>query len=339
MKIKAVVVSELGGPSVLQLRDDVQLAWPAGDRDVLVRLKAAALNPADVFFRELGGYLDNGDGAPFVLGHDGSGIVEAVGAGVSNFKPGDRVALCSGGIGPGGRMGTYAEAAVVPEYALAKIPDAITDFKVSSSVPLVAITAWESLIDRARVSSGEHVLIHAGAGGTGQMAIQLAKLQGAKVATTVSTPEKGEAVRKLGADKVIFYKEQDFVAETLAWTDGKGVQVALDNAGPEIMVKTYKAMEPYGRVVTLMGTPADDGETTAYNMNLTLHNVMMLTPMWKGLEDKIAAQAQIVDKVLKLVAEGKVKVDVSASFPLAEASKAQEALSSGKHTGKIVLEM
>jgi NADPH2:quinone reductase len=330
MKIKAVVATAKGGPEVLQLRD-VDLAWPQGDYDVLVRLRAAALNPADVFFRQLGGYLDGPE--PFVLGHDGMGIVEAVGGAVSEVKAGDRVCFCNGGIG--GAMGTYAEAAVLPEWQLAKVPDGVDDV-TAAAMPLVTITCWESLIDRARVQPGEHVLIHGGAGGTGHVAVQIAALEGAKVAATVSSAEKAKIVLGLGADTAINYRETDFADEALRWSGG-GVQVAFDNAGAEVMQQTYRAMAPYGRIVTLMGTPGDDADLTAYNNNLTVHNVMMLTPMWKGLEPRLREQAAIVREGLRLIADGKIQIRHAATFSLVQAGEAQALLESGRAIGKVTL--
>jgi NADPH2:quinone reductase len=331
MKIKAVVATEKGGAGVLRL-SDVDLPWPQGSGDVLVELKAAALNPADVFFRELGGYLSGPQ--PFVLGHDGMGIVREVGPAVTRVKPGDRVCFCNGGIG--GTFGTYAEAAVVPEWQLAKVPDAVDDL-TAAALPLVAITCWESLYDRAAVQPGEFVLIHGGAGGTGHVAVQLAALRGARVAATVSSPGKAEIVRALGAELPINYSEADFADEALRWSGG--LQVAFDNAGAEVMQKTYRAMAPYGRVVTLMGVAPDDADLNAYNLNLTLHNVMMLTPMWKGLDQRLKAQAEIVSKALALVADGKLRLRLSESFALADAAKAQSFLESGQAVGKVTLRM
>ena len=329
MKIKAVVTTELGGPDVLRLQD-VELDWPGGDKNVLVELHAAGLNPADTFFRQLGGYVA-GD-QPFVLGHDGMGVVKAVGAKVTSVRVGDRVAFCNGGLG--GTMGTYAEAAVVPEWQLAKVPDAVDDL-TAAALPLVAITCWEALYDRADLKADEHVLIHGGAGGTGHVAIQLARLRGAKIATTVSSAEKAQIVTALGADFAINYRETDFVAAALDWSGG--VNVAFDNAGPEVMQATYRAMAPYGRVVTLMGTPADDDDLTAYNQNLTIHNVMMLTPMWKGLEQQLRTQAQIVRQAFELVVRGDLSIRHAANFPLADAGKAQALLESGGAVGKVTL--
>lgn len=330
--MKAIVMTRKGGPEVLEAQHLPEPALHA-DHDVLVRLHAAALNPADVWFRSLGPYIDK---LPCVLGHDGAGIVERVGTGVTRFRKGDRVAFCNGGIG--GAPGTYAELAVVPEGQLAHVPDGI-GFVEAAAMPLVMITAWEALYDRAQVAKGEHVLIHAGAGGTGHVAIQLARLKGARVATTVGDGHKARRVEELGAERVIRYRDEDFVAAVLAWTEGRGLDVALDNVGAEVMRRTFTAMAPYGRVVTLTGTPGDTDDGTAYVKNLTIANVMMLTPMWLGLTDALRHQGDIVGEGLKLMAEGRLKVIVEATFPLDRAADAHRRLEAGGMTGKVVLTM
>ncbi|QGX97481.1 alcohol dehydrogenase [Roseovarius faecimaris] len=330
MKVKAAVVTGLGGPEVLHFRD-IDLQWPAGPQDVLVELRAAALNPADTFFRQLGGYLETG---PFVLGHDGMGIVKAVGDSVTNLTPGDRVCFCNGGIG--GTPGTYAEAAIVPAWQLAKVPDGVDDL-TAAALPLVAITGWEALYDRAHLDAGEHVLIHAGAGGTGHVAIQLARLRGAKVATTVSGPEKAALAQDLGADLAINYHETDLALAARDWSGG--LDVALDNVGEEAMRTTYAAMAPFGRVVTLMGVAPDDADMTAYNMNLSILNVMMLTPMWLGLTSHLRAQADIVRKALALVDEGNLRILHAQTFPLDKVADAHAFLESGQAIGKVTLEI
>ena len=308
---------------------DVDLEWPRGPSDVLVELRAAALNPADTFFRTLGGYVSGG---PLVLGHDGMGIVQAVGDAVTAVGIGDRVCFCNGGIG--GDLGTYAEAAVSPEWQLARVPDEVDDL-TAAALPLVGITAWESLYDRAQTQAGEFVLVHGGAGGTGHVAIQLAALKGARVATTVSSPEKAKLAMDLGAEFAIPYRERDFVEAALQWSGG--VHVALDNAGAAVMQRTFRAMAPYGRLVTLMGTPGDDADLTAYNMNLSLMNVMMLTPMWKGLQGRLREQAEILRNVVQLVAEGKLKIHHGATYRLHEAAQAHSFLESGQAIGKVTL--
>jgi len=331
MKTSAIVTTAKGGPDVLKMRD-IELQWPGGGGDVLVRLAAASINPADCFFRQLGGYIDGP--RPLVLGHDGAGTVEAVGASVKTVKPGDRVAFCNGGIG--GTPGTYAHHAVVPAEQLAKIPDTVS-FETAAALPLVSITAWESLYDRARLAAQEHALIHAGAGGTGHVAVQLARLKGARVAATISSAEKAKIAQSLGAERAINYRNENFAAAALDWTKGAGIDVAFDNVGAETMQKTYRCMAPYGRVVTLMGVAPDDAETTAYNANLTLINEMMLTPMWKGLKPHLAAQAEIVRQCLKLVAEGKLALRIAATYRLQDAARAHAQIEAGGSSGKIVL--
>lgn len=332
-KMRAVVATALGGPEVLELRE---LPMPAlrGPRDVLIRLKAASINPADAYFRRSGPYLQSQ--GPLILGHDGAGLVEAIGPQVTRFGPGDAVCFCNGGIG--GDPGTYAEFAVVPESQLVRKPTEV-DFAQAAALPLVSITLWESLHDRARVRRGESVLIHAGAGGTGHIGIQLAKLAGARVATTVSSDAKAALASELGAELAIRYRQQDFVALTREWTGGRGLDVALDNVGAEAMQRTYSAMSPYGRVVTLMGTPGDTDAGAAYNGNLTIHNVMMLTPMWLGLRPRLRQQADRIGKAMALLAEGKLRIVIDRIFPLAEAAAAHRHVESRNVLGKVVLEI
>jgi NADPH2:quinone reductase len=331
LKMKAIVATGKGGSEVL-VPQDVPLPWPAGSGDVLVRLRAAAINPADVFFRRLGGYVQRP--GPFILGHDGAGTVEAIGAEVVGVTPGDRVCFCYGGIGAA--YGTYAEYAVVPADVLAIIP-AEVDFITAAALPLVFITLAESLYDRADVKTGEFTLIHAGAGGTGHIGVQLARLRGARVATTVSSARKAALTKDLGAELAISYCDQDFVAAAMDWTHARGLDVALDNVGGDIMRKTFKAMAPYGRVVTLTGTPGDTSESDAYNANLTIHNVMMLTPMWRELPERLRTQARHVRQGLALLAEGKLRVVVDRVFQLHEAAAAHDYLEGGQAIGKIAL--
>ena len=331
--MRAMVMTGTGGPEMLAERA-VPLDWPRGPRDVLVRLEAAGLNPADTFFRALGTYVE-GEG-PVVLGHDGAGTVEAVGAEVDGLLPGARVCFCHGGIG--GEPGTYAEFAVVPADLLVVVPDTV-ETATAAAFPLVAITAWEALAERAGLAAGERVLIHGGAGGTGQMAIQVARLLGARIAATVSDAEKAGIVEALGAERAILYREENFAEAALAWTAGAGLDVALDNVGAEAMARTYAAMAPYGRVVTLMGTAGDDPDLTAYNRNLTIHNVMMLTPMWFGLAERLRAQAGIVRALMPRLAAGEIGVRIAGRYPLSAVAEAHRRLEAGGMAGKLVLDI
>src|SRR5690606_19044741 len=144
-----------------------------------------------------------------------------------------------------------------------------------------------------------------------------ARLRGGRVATTVSTEDKAAFVRQLGAEQPIFYRSEDFVDRAKDWTAGAGLDVALDNVGAEQMQRMFRAMAPYGRIVTLMGTPPDDPDQTAYVMNLTIHNVMMLTPMLLGRRDLLDAQARRVERGMELLASGRLQLHVSEVFALA----------------------
>jgi len=332
-RMKAIVLTEPGAPQVLQAKQ-VDIPWPAGATDVLVRLRAAALNPADAYFRSLGPYVER-DG-PCILGHDGAGIVEQVGGAVSRVRPGQRVCFCNGGIGA--QPGTYAEFAVVPETQLALVPDAVDDSS-AAALPLVFITAWESLQERAQVARGDLVLVHAGAGGTGHIAVQVAAALGGRVATTVSSEAKIELATKLGAERAIAYRREDFVEAARAFSEGRGVDVALDNLGAEAFRKTIGAMAPYGRLVTLMGMPGDDEGETAYVQNLSVHNVMMLTPMLLGLQARLDHQAEIVARGLQMLARGEIRVVIDSRYDLDDIAAAHERLDAGSNTGKIVIDI
>ncbi|MDH5798503.1 MAG: zinc-binding dehydrogenase [Paracoccaceae bacterium] len=329
----AMIMRGAGGPEVLE-PGKLALDWDAEGADVLVRMEAAAINPADLYFREYGPYLGEAKGC--VLGHDGAGVVEQVGKRAKGVAVGDRVAFCNGGVG--GAPGTYARHAVVPAALVAKVPVGVTT-KQAAAVALVFITGWEAFKERAGLRKGEQVLVHGGAGGTGHIAIQIAKALGARVAATVSSDEKAEIARAAGAEKIINYREEDFVAAALDWTGGRGVDAVLDNAGPEVFQASIRTLAPYGRLVTLMGTPGDLEDMTAYNMNLTIHNVMMLTPMWKGLMAHRRRQARVLETALNWLAEGKVRVNIAAEYPLEQVAEAHRALGSEGGRGKIVLTM
>ena len=225
--MKAIVFETPGSPSVLRLQD-IPAPTIQTETEVLVRLRAAGINPIDTKLRSRGTFYP--EKTPHVLGCDGAGVVEAVGAAVQSFQVGDEVFFCNGGLG--GSIGTYAEFAVVDERFLALKPAALS-FAEAAAAPLVLITAWESLYDRGRLQAGQKVLILAGAGGVGHVAVQLASLQGAEVCTTVSSEAKAEFVRQLGADSVILYKNTDVVDRVLTWTQGQGVDLAFDTVGGE----------------------------------------------------------------------------------------------------------
>lgn len=332
-KTHAMVMRQSGTSDVLEPRE-IDLPWDPEGSEVLVRLTVAGVNPADTFFRAFGPYEGSAEGC--ILGHDGAGIVQAVGAKTTGILPGDRVCFCYGGVGVS--AGTYAQHAVVPSEVVVPVPDEVP-LEDAAAIALVFITGWEAMVERAGVASGDRVLIHGGAGGTGQIATQIARAIGARVATTVSSSEKARLSRAAGAECVINYREDDFVAAVMAWSEGQGVRAVLDNIGGEGFQQSLRVLSPYGQMVTLMGTPGDLEDGTAYNANLTIHNVMMLTPMWKGLRPHLIRQAQILRRAVQWLAEGKVFVPIQARFPLEDVAHAHDLLEGAHGSGKIILTM
>jgi NADPH2:quinone reductase len=329
--VKAVLMSAAGGPEVLQL-GEVLTPTVIKDTSILVQLKAAGVNPIDTKLRQRGTFYPNR--LPTILGCDGAGIVESVGAAVQKFQPGDAVYFCNGGIG--GHPGNYAEWAIVDEAFAAPKPTSI-GFAEAAAAPLVLITAWEALYDRAQLRAGQTALIHAGAGGVGHVAIQLAKLQGASVCTTVSTPEKADFVQRLGADHMIFYKNNDFVPATLDWTNGQGVDVTFDTVGRDLLGKSFAATQVYGDIVTILEPDPTTNWKVARNRNQRISFELMLTPMLQELVEEQKAQAKILEQCARLIDQGQLKIHVGQTFPLAEAAEAHRVLEAGGVTGKLVL--
>jgi NADPH:quinone reductase len=331
--MKAILMTAAGEPEVLQVAE-VPIPQIQSPKEILIELKAAGVNPIDTKLRRRGTFYP--ERMPAILGCDGAGVVVAIGVGVQRFAVGDEVYFCNGGLG--GHPGNYAEYATVDERFVSHKPSSIS-FAVAAAAPLVLITAWEALYDRGRLEAGRRVLIHAGAGGVGHVAIQLAKLQGADVCTTVSTAQKAEFVRGLGADKVILYKEEDFVTATLNWTNGEGVELALDTVGGSVIAATFPAVQIGGDLVTLLEPDPTTSWKVARNRNLRFSFELMLTPMLQGLVDLQAHQAHILSECTRLVDEKKLKIHVSQEFPLAEAANAHRLLETGSLTGKLVMQI
>ncbi len=330
--MKAVVMTAAGGPEVLQL---LNLPRPElkRDTDLLVRLYAAGINPIDTKIRQRGLFYP--DALPAILGCDGAGVVEAVGPQVQRFRVGDPVYFCNGGLG--GHPGTYAEYAVIDERFVARKPNSLS-FAQAAAVPLVLITAWEALHDRGRIQPGQRVLVQAGAGGVGHIAIQLAKLAGATVCTTVSSPEKAKLVQQLGADQVILYPNTTVVETILDWTDGQGVDLAFNTISGTLS-QSFAATRVYGDVVTLLAPDPDTDWKTARDRNLRLSYELMLTPMLQGLEPAQQAQAEILQRCAALFDQGQLRLQLQQTLPLAAAATAHSLLESGSMTGKLALQI
>ncbi|WP_107667058.1 zinc-dependent alcohol dehydrogenase family protein [Cyanothece sp. BG0011] len=331
--MKAILMTASGDPDVLTLKEIPQPSINSPTA-ILVKLKAAGINPIDTKLRQRGTFYP--DEMPAVLGCDGAGIVEAIGSEVTRFQPGDEVYFCAGGLGKT-ETGNYAEYAVVEEHRVALKPTTLS-FPEAAAAPLVLITAWEALYDRARLTPGQTVLIHGGAGGVGHVAVQLAKLKGAKVCTTVGSTDKARLARQFGADEPILYKQTDFVQSVLDWTDGQGVDVAFDTVGGQTFFDTCGAVKVYGDLVTILQPDQTIGNLkVARTRNLRLSLELMLTPALMGLKEGQIHQMSILEQCATFIDEGKLTLHLSQTFPLEEAVAAHKALETGSNTGKIAL--
>ncbi|MEF8792133.1 zinc-dependent alcohol dehydrogenase family protein [Thiohalorhabdus sp.] len=330
--MKAVVLPKPGDAGVLEPH---QVADPetVGDRDLRIRLKAAGVNPVDTKMRAGGTY--GGGNQPVILGCDGAGVVEDTGPACQRFQPGDEVYFFNGGIGT--EQGNYAEYSVIDERWVAAKPASLS-FAEAAAVPLVAITAWESLFDQGGLEAGEHALIHAGAGGVGHVACQLALDVGADVCTTVGSEAKAELVRNLGVNRTIPYQEVDFVDATLAFSQGRGVDLAFDTVGPQVLQATFPAVRFYGRSVTLLD-PTEVSFKEARLRNQAIHLELMLSPMFFGLEEARGHQTSILENCARMLDEGRLGVHLERTLPLDKAAEAHRLIEGGHMTGKICLTM
>ncbi|GAA3534014.1 NADP-dependent oxidoreductase [Streptomyces osmaniensis] len=307
--MRAISQDILGGPEVLK---EVQIERPAPrPNEVLVRVRAAGVNPTDWKHRENGGFLGE---PPFVLGWDVSGVVEAVGIGVAAFRPGDEV---FGMLPYPFGHGSHAEYVIAPVRALTHKPSVIGHTE-AGALPLVSLTAWQALTEHSDVRPGQRVLIHAAAGGVGHVAVQIAKARGAYVIGTASAG-KHEFLRGLGADEVIDYRETDFTEAV------KDVDVVLDTLGGETSVRSLRVLRPGGVVVSILPVGSDEfGEEAE---RLGVRAVRMLLDA-----DRAGMQA-----IAELVEQGKLRPEIAGTFPLADAAEAHALGETGRTTGKLVL--
>ncbi|MFW6081306.1 MAG: zinc-dependent alcohol dehydrogenase family protein [Desulfosalsimonas sp.] len=333
--MKAVLLKSAGGTDMLELTD-VPAPELTDPEFIRVRLKAAGINPIDFKMRNAGTFFP--DKLPAILGCDGAGEVEAVGSKVTRFKIGDEVYFFNGGIG-GPEQGNYAEYTVIHQDHASRKPKNLS-MADAAAVPLVWITAYEALVKRAGLKNDQTVLIHAGAGGVGHTAIQIAGFLGATIATTVSSREKEDFVRSLGADRIINYTETDFVKEALAWTGGKGVDAVFDTVGSDTFCRSFGAARIYGKVVTLLEDVCDAGAVKIAKMrNLSIVYELMLTPMHLGMHEERMAQRRILDEATRRIEAGEVRISVNEKFPLDDVAKAHRLIEQGGMKGKIILEI
>lgn len=332
--MKAILATAPGSIEVLQLRDIPMPELPS-PHHLRVKLAAAGVNPVDTKLRAKPAY--HPDKLPAILGCDGAGVVESVGDQVTRFKVGDEVYFCNGGIGD--EPGNYAEYTTLHEDYCAAKPANIS-LQDAAALPLVLITAWEALVERAALQKEQTILIHAAAGGVGHIALQLAHHLGAHIVVTVGDDRKAGLVRGLHADKIINYREQDFVKETLDCTEGKGVDVVFDTVGGETYLRSLNAARIGGKVVSVLATPLAAADVQLARLrNLSLGFELMLTPQVLNLHDERVRQRKILEEGAKLVEEGQLGVLVTHRLPLEQAAEAHRLIEAGGMIGKIILTM
>ncbi len=332
--MKAILATIAGSVDVLQLRDIPKPELPS-PHHLRVKLAAAGVNPVDTKLRAKPAY--HPDKLPAILGCDGAGVVESIGSAVTRFKVGANVFFCN--VGLGDEPGSYAEYTTLHEDFCAAKPAKLS-MQEAAALPLVFITAWESLVERANVQVGQTILIHAAAGGVGQIAVQLARHLGARVAVTVSDDHKADIARRLGAEKVINYKTQDFVQEVLAWTGGRGADVVYDTVGGDTFLKSLDATRVGGKVVSILSTAMSQADVQKARLrNLSLCYDLMLTPQALDMHDERIRPRRILEQATVMVDAGKLIVHVSHSLPLAQAAAAHRLIEAGSMIGKVVLVM
>ena len=329
----AILTKGKGSAEEVLQWEEITTAEMTTPSEVKIKIKAAGVNPIDTKVRRNGGFYSD-EKPEFILGCDGAGEVVEVGGGVKDFQVGDAVWFCHGGLGR--EQGNYAEYTVVDHRWLVLKPKNIS-FIEAAAMPLALITAWNALFEKGGLTEGQTVLIHAGAGGVGHLAIQLAKLKGAKVITTISSDAKSDFVKALGADEVINYRQADVVSEVSRLTNQEGCDLVIDTVGgADIFKESVLATRYFGRLITLLD-PTNADMSVARMKNLLVGFELMLTPMLKDLESERKKQIDILKQCAIWVEQGVLKVHVSTVFLLEQAVLAHAKIEEGKTMGKIVL--
>jgi NADPH2:quinone reductase len=320
--MKAIQVNQPGGPEAMELAD-LPVPVPKAN-EAVVKVSASGVNFIDVYFRE-GRYKAP---MPFVLGQEGAGVVNAVGADVTSVKNGDRVAWT-------GLLGSYAEYAAVPADRLVPIPDGVTDQQAASAM-LQGMTAHYLSHDTYPLKRGQTALVHAAAGGVGLLLVQMAHNIGARVIATVSTDQKATLAREAGADDVILYTTSDFEEETKRLTGGKGVDVVYDSVGKTTFEKGLNVLSPRGFMVLFGGS---SGAVPPFDL-IALSQKGSLYVTRPTLGHYIATREELVARsgaVFGMMAAGQLKLRIEHIYPLAEAKQAHRDLEGRKTTGKLLL--
>jgi len=329
--MQAILMTAIGDSTVL-IEQNIAEPHLTQRTEIKVRLHAAGINPVDTKIRKGGLFYPNAE-LPTVLGCDGAGEVVEIGANVTDFKVGDKVWFCHGGLGR--EQGNYAEFTVIDQRWASLMPQTAT-FETAAAAPLVLITAWGALFERGNLQADQTVLIHAGAGGVGHVAIQLAKIAGARVITTVSSNEKAAFVKSLGADEIIFYNQTNVATEVNRLTKNCGADLVFDTVGADVFKSSIACTAHFGRIVTLIDASNLD-LNEARMRNLLIGFELMLTPMLRDLDSERDKHIELLKKCAAYIDAGKLAVHVSQVLPLADAQKAHTLIEAGHTMGKLVL--
>lgn len=325
--MRAILIRQLGGPEVLQLAD-----YPTPEpkaHELLVAVHATSVNPVDTKIRQGTRPRE----LPLILGYDVSGAVVRCGAQVQGWQPGDEVFGCPNLFG----HGANAEFALLDARAAARKPTTI-DHATAACLPLVSLTAYEALHERGRIESGQTVLIHAGAGGVGHIAVQLAQLHGCRVITTAGRPESIAFCRdELHADEVIDYRQTDFVARIKELSGGQGLPVVFDTVGGETFKRSIECVAPCGQLVTITASDPGAAAPSLLYKSITVHYEFMGARV--AYQRQPEKQAQILAAIARWVDSGQLRVHVSRVLPLEQVAEGHRLIETGRTIGKIAIKI
>jgi NADPH:quinone reductase len=326
-QMTVIGISKPGGPEVL-LPETRPVPKPGPD-EILIKVLAAGVNRPDVSQRM--GHYPPPPGASDLPGLEVAGEVVAVGSSAKKHKVGDKVMSLVAG-------GGYAQYCIAQDAQAMTEPPALSMLE-AGAIPETLMTVWHNVFERGALKQGETLLVHGGSSGIGTMAVQLAKALGAKVIVTVGSKEKADACVKLGADRAVNYRTEDFVAEVKAATSGNGANVILDMVGGDYIERNYDAAAMDGRVVQIafLGAPKAEVNFTKLMVKRLTHTGSTLRP--RSNADKAKMVAAIEEKVLPFLREGRIKPVMDRTFPLEKAAEAHRRMETSEHIGKIVLQV
>ena len=326
--MKAQLIHTFGDSSVFETSDIPTPELKPGH--VLIEVSASSVNPVDYKIRGNGPPI--APDLPAVLHGDVAGIITAVGEGVAGLDVGDEVYGCAGGVkGSGGALADYM---LADARLIAKKPQTL-DFAEAAALPLVTLTAWEGLIDKANIQTEQRILVHGGTGGVGHIALQLAKSRGAHVTATASSPEKLQIAQDLGADETLNYREEEVASYVERLTDGAGFDVVFDSTGGDNLVNSFEAAKLNGAIITPSSSQTYD-LSVMHQKGLSLHVIFMLIPMLHNVGR--ARHGDILAEAAQLADAGKLRPLVDEErFTFAEVGQAHDYLEKGKAVGKVVL--